>query len=320
MKLATLTAALICLGNVQSVLGAAVPYQKRANGTCCAYVVTNRNNGYFRYKHEIDFSTLTSMDKVYQAGWEISDGWQAGGTNFETGQVPWANEDNVELIRGEGLRLKVPKQNAKATKLSVAEVMFPDAFLGGVFEITAKMTTIPGTCMGMFTSHADGGFDKPLGWQDEQDIEMLGASMLQATSLQPAGIQMINYDPQNGAKAYSSQAFPAGIDPSKAFHTYSIAWYPTSSDSNEPRRTEMRLDGNIINSPQYFPSVNPSVLIFNHWTNADWRWSAGPPAQDAYMTIKKLTAYYDKPAKMATGTGVLKQGSCSREQACRVTV
>jgi hypothetical protein len=50
--------------------------------------------------------------------------------------------------------------------------------------------------MGMFTSHADGGFDKPLGWQDEQDIEMLSASMLQATSLQPAGIQMINYDPQ----------------------------------------------------------------------------------------------------------------------------
>jgi hypothetical protein len=113
MKLATLTAALICLGNVQSVLGAAVPYQKRANGTCCAYVVTNRNNGYFRYKHEIDFSTLTSMDKVYQAGWEISDGWQAGGTNFETGQVPWANEDNVELIRGEGLRLMVPGKYLK---------------------------------------------------------------------------------------------------------------------------------------------------------------------------------------------------------------
>ncbi|KAJ9105027.1 hypothetical protein QFC19_003658 [Naganishia cerealis] len=263
-KLATVTAALVCLSQIQLVLGAYVPYQKRANGTCCGYVVTNRNDGYFRYKHTIDFSALTSMDKVYQAGWEISDGWQAGGTNFITGQVPWADDRNVELIKGEGLRLKVPS---------------------GVFEIEAKMTTIPGTCMGMFTSHADNDLPAPLGWQDEQDIEMLGASMLQATSLQPAGIQMINWDPNNTA-----------------------------------RRTEMRLDGNLLNSPQNFPSINPSVLILNHWTNADGRWSAGPPAQDAHMTIKKVTAYYDKPAKMATGTGILKQETCNRALACKVTV
>ncbi|KAJ9093058.1 hypothetical protein QFC21_006551 [Naganishia friedmannii] len=101
----------------------------------------------------------------------------------------------------------------------------------------------------------------------------------------------------NGTKSTSSQAFPAGIDPSKGFHTYSIAWYPTSSGSNTPRRTEIHLDGNTLNSPQYFPSVNPSVLIFNHWTNADWRWSAGPPVKDAYMTIQRVVAYYDKPAK-----------------------
>ncbi|KAJ9105031.1 hypothetical protein QFC19_003662 [Naganishia cerealis] len=173
-KLATVTAALVCLSQIQLVLGAYVPYQKRANGTCCGYVVTNRNDGYFRYKHAIDFSALTSLNEVYQAGWEIGDGWQAVPTNDVTGQVPWAAESNVELIKGEGLRLKVPS---------------------GVFEIEAKVTTVPGTCMGMFTSHADADLPEPLGWQDMQDIEMLSASILQATSLQPAGIQMINYDP-----------------------------------------------------------------------------------------------------------------------------
>jgi hypothetical protein len=38
------------------------------------------------------------------------------------------------------------------------------------------------------------------------------------------------------------------------------------------------------------------------------------------MYVKKVVAYYDKPAKMATGTGVLK-GSCTdRARACKVTV
>jgi hypothetical protein len=38
------------------------------------------------------------------------------------------------------------------------------------------------------------------------------------------------------------------------------------------------------------------------------------------MYVKKVVAYYDKPAKMATGAGVL-QGLCTdRARACEVTV
>ena len=51
------------------------------------------------------------MDKVYEAGWEVSHGWQAGGENTLTGQKPIANENNVELIRGQGLRLKIPRMS-----------------------------------------------------------------------------------------------------------------------------------------------------------------------------------------------------------------
>lgn len=57
----------------------------------------------------------------------------------------------------------------------------------------------------------------------------------------------------------------------------------------------------------------------NVWSNTDSRWSAGPPAQDAIMYVKKVVAYYDKPAKMQTGTGVMK-GTCSKAMACKVTV
>lgn len=48
------------------------------------------------------------MDSVYTAGWEVSHGWQVGGANPSTGRVAMANENNVQLIKGEGLRMKVP--------------------------------------------------------------------------------------------------------------------------------------------------------------------------------------------------------------------
>jgi hypothetical protein len=77
-------------------------------GGCCGYIVSNRNGAYWRYKHEIDFSALSSIDSVFTSGWEVSNGWQVGGANPSNGRRAMADEDNVQLIRGEGLRMKVP--------------------------------------------------------------------------------------------------------------------------------------------------------------------------------------------------------------------
>jgi hypothetical protein len=89
-------------------------------------------------------------------------------------------------------------QDKNSPTFSVAEIQFPDAALGGIFQVTVKLTSTPGTCMGIFTSHADAGLAVPLGWYDEQDLEMLSASLLKAQTspyYQPAGIQMLNYRP-----------------------------------------------------------------------------------------------------------------------------
>jgi hypothetical protein len=50
--------------------------------------------------------------------------------------------------------------------------------------------------MGIFTSHADSGLDKPFGWHDEHDIEMLSTSLLKQVGGQPAGLNMVNYEPK----------------------------------------------------------------------------------------------------------------------------
>lgn len=119
--------------------------------------------------------------------------------------------------------------------------------------------------------------------------------------------------------AGSSSAFPAGVDPSKGYHTYAISWWPTTSTNNPAKLTEMRFDGKLLNAPKVYASVNPSSIVLNHWTSGDPRWSAGPPAQDAVIYVKKVVAYYDKPAKMTAGAGVWKD-TCNKALACKVTL
>jgi hypothetical protein len=182
--------------------------------SCCGYTITNRGNAYFRYQHMIDFSTMASADEIVGKGWEISNGGQGGALNEKTGQSPIASKNNVQIIPGEGIALKVPgkqdspthwiiaylstsptAQNKDAASFTSAEIVFPDVALGGIWEIEAKLTAVKGTCMGFFTYHAD---HETLGWHDEQDIEILGVSLLApATSPvpQPAGMQLTDYNP-----------------------------------------------------------------------------------------------------------------------------
>jgi hypothetical protein len=44
----------------------AIPHNltERQTSSCCGYIVTNRNNAYFRYRHVIDFASLNSVADV----------------------------------------------------------------------------------------------------------------------------------------------------------------------------------------------------------------------------------------------------------------
>jgi hypothetical protein len=81
----------------------------------------------------------------------------------------------------------------------------------------------------------------------------------------------------------------------------------------------MRFNGEQLNSPPKYTAVNPQVIAFSLWTNADISWGGLPPTQDAYVIIKRVVAYYDRPIKMATGTGVSRD-TCKREKACKVSI
>lgn len=57
----------------------------------------------------MDLSTLNSVEEFQDLGWIIADGWQSGGVNSITKQVPIGRRENVGIAKGEGLTLKVPR-------------------------------------------------------------------------------------------------------------------------------------------------------------------------------------------------------------------
>jgi hypothetical protein len=47
----------------------------------------------------------------------------------------------------------------------------------------------------MFTIHGD-PWDAPVGWQDEQDLEILSSTITKANLFNSAGAQLTNFDPK----------------------------------------------------------------------------------------------------------------------------
>lgn len=93
------------------VQAASINITTRADATnCCGYVVTNRNNAYFRYRSIFDFSVMSSFNEAQNAGWFAADGWQSGGANPYTGQAPIGSTKNVVITKGKGLVLTVPSK------------------------------------------------------------------------------------------------------------------------------------------------------------------------------------------------------------------
>lgn len=144
-----------------------------------------------------------------------------GGPNPVTGQKCYSDEQNVKLIPGVGLTLTVPGgkfphvyryvyhplnihlvyvfltigQSVNATKFSGASITFPDIALGGMWQVEAQVSNVPGVIYNTFTNHGD-PWSAPLGWQDEQDLAIYTSSLLTKTQYRPAaGMQMNNFDP-----------------------------------------------------------------------------------------------------------------------------
>jgi hypothetical protein len=86
--------------------------------------------------------------------------------------------------------------------------------------------------------------------------------------------------------------------------------------------TEYHFDGKAMaEKPNKYASTHPSHIILNHWTNGPNGWTGGPPNQNAVMTIKRATMYYDSATlPIDNHSTVSKDATCNKEKACKVTL
>ena len=279
-----------------------------ATGSCsCGYVLTAYNNSYFPHHNLVTFDSLpegplSSSDALDSLGWSITSG-QMGATNPKTGLHSVSTYQNFAIDSDKALTLTVPGGQSSGNQgaISATEMSSSMGFVNGVFTGSFKFSSVSGTCQTMFTYHNESN-----GQQDEQDIEVLGAALMDAApNGTPPGMEFTNWDPtdeSNSERLNTIVAFPQ--DPTVAYHNYTIAWLTSG--------TSYYFDGTPANSPNGFSSKNPSKLLVSQWTDGDTEFTYGPPAQDAVMGVKALDYYYSLSAGETPPSG------CTVEDACKV--
>ncbi|KAL9595105.1 MAG: hypothetical protein Q9219_006648 [cf. Caloplaca sp. 3 TL-2023] len=151
--------------------------------------------------------------------------------------------------------------------------------LYGSFRAGIKLTGLPGTC---------GAFFWYLNDSQEIDMEFL-SQQFNATSHPVNLVLQSEASVAAGFNAGDTAAFQVHqlpFDPSDGFHEYRFDWFKD--------RVEFYADGVLLRtmSGDGVPS-DPGHLTLSQWSNGDPKWSAGPPAEDAIMTVNYVKGYFN---------------------------
>jgi len=93
---------------------------------------------------------------------------------------------------------------------------------------------------------------------------------------------------KSGFDASSTSGFkvePLPFRPDHNFHEYRFDW--------TANRVAFYIDGQFLYDITDHVPVEGGAIFFNHWSNGDPKWSAGPPTSDTVMTISYMKAYFN---------------------------
>jgi Glycosyl hydrolases family 16 len=175
------------------------------------------------------------------------------------------------------LNLRVPgRQTRSPLKCGEVQTVVGDIRYASVRTL-AILSDVPGTCAGMFFYKDD---------TQEIDIEYLSdpSSLSNDGADFPPPLQYTNQAIiAKGTPTYAKGPAPDDVT---TLHEYRIDWIPG--------RTSFFLDGVLQKS---FTDNIPSKAgqwIWNHWTNGDQGFSAGPPEIDSVFKIQSIVMYYNR--------------------------
>ncbi|KAL9583923.1 MAG: hypothetical protein Q9212_002421 [Teloschistes hypoglaucus] len=151
--------------------------------------------------------------------------------------------------------------------------------LYGSFRAGVKLTGLPGTCGAFFWYR-----------NDSQEIDMEFLSQQFNASSHPVNLVLqseasiaAGYD---AVKTGTFQIHQLPFNPSGGFHEYRFDWFPD--------RVEFYADGVLLRtmSGDGVPT-SPGHMTLSQWSNGDPNWSAGPPTEDAIMTVNYAKGYFN---------------------------
>ena len=87
----------------------------------------------------------------------------------------------------------------------------------------------------------------------------------------------------SGTSGFQVQRLP--FRPDQKFHEYRFDW---TKD-----RVAFYVDGQFLHEITENVPAEGGGIFFNHWSNGDPSWSAGPPDSDTVMTISYMKAYFN---------------------------
>ncbi|KAL8735451.1 MAG: hypothetical protein Q9181_002832 [Wetmoreana brouardii] len=151
--------------------------------------------------------------------------------------------------------------------------------LYGSFRAGMKLTGTPGTCGAFFWYR-----------NDTQEIDMEFLSQQFNMTAHPVNLVLQSQASvaagYNADKTDAFQVHQLPFDPSGGFHEYRFDWFKD--------RVDFYADGVLLKTMTGMgvPS-DPGHMALSQWSNGDPKWSAGPPAEDAIMTVNYVKGYFN---------------------------
>lgn len=106
-----------------------------------------------------------------------------------------------------------------------------------------------------------------------------------------SNINLVVQSPQSQANGYNAVFTPGfalphlPFRPDKDFHEYRFDWTPS--------QVAFYADSQLLHVMTENIPDHGGHMVFNHWSNGDPGWSAGPPIQDTYLTISHAHFYFN---------------------------
>ena len=89
----------------------------------------------------------------------------------------------------------------------------------------------------------------------------------------------------NAANTATFQIHQLNFTPTEGFHEYRFDWSPNA--------VEFYADGVLLDTMTSAVPTAPGHITLSHWSNGDPNWSAGPPTDDAILTVEYLKGYFN---------------------------